>query len=119
MLTAHSTLPSVLVSKHLVEVPTPGWITTGYPQGVTYGAFKVFSFLQGMIAGLLHGALTGPGNPGSRGLNFMCLNEVLSPLGWRGDVKGRPLVAWGIMGSVSNLCPSGNMVPEIHSTKLF
>lgn len=75
-----------------------------------------------MIAGLLYRVFTGPENPGSRGQNFMCHNEVLNTLGWRGDVNSRPLVTWAIVCSFPvslNLCPCGSMIPEIYSTKLF
>lgn len=90
---ALSTPPNVLMSKQLVEVSTPGWIATGYPQGVTHGAFGVYSILQDIIAGLSHGILTGSGIPRSMVQNFMCLSEILSSLNWRGDVNSRPLVA--------------------------
>lgn len=103
MSTALSTLRNVLMSKQLLEVSTPGRIATGYPQGVTHGDFEIDSILQGIIPDLSHGILTGPGTPGSKGQNFMFLSEILSSLGWRGDGNSRPLVAWMVMGSVSNL----------------
>lgn len=61
----------MLVSKQLTEARTSGWTATGCAPGITHGAFWVGFILQGIIAGLVHGTLIGPGNPGSRGQNVM------------------------------------------------